>query len=105
MTSRDLPKQGISEPKAAALCAKDARYWSKLGQACLGNEDYDEAIKAYRKALDLDANNADYWNSFGFAYFEKGSYREAWEAFRQAVKLNPDNEIYQGNMKNAASHM
>jgi tetratricopeptide (TPR) repeat protein len=50
----------------------------------------DEAIRAYKRALQLKPTSADTYNKIGDAYFFGTHFGEAIDAYRQAVRLRPD---------------
>src|SRR5207247_9925989 len=50
----------------------------------------DEAILAYKRALQLSPTSADAYNKLGDAYFFGAHFGEAIDAYRQAARLRPD---------------
>ena len=63
--------------------------WNSLGSASYKAQQFDQAIAAYRKALDLKPN-AESHNNLGTVYFRTKSYPEAAESFKSAVGMNPN---------------
>ncbi len=50
----------------------------------------DDAIRAYRRALQLKPTSADTYNKLGDAYYYGAHFNEAIDAYRQAARLRPD---------------
>ncbi len=50
---------------------------------------YDEALRAFERAVQLQPDNADAWHSKGMALFKFGRHDEALQAFEKAVQLQP----------------
>ena len=71
---------------------RDPIGWIKLGSAYrrMSPPKVDEAVAAYRKALELDPKNATAAMGIGQAYFAGKRYDEAIRAFGEAAKLAPD---------------
>jgi tetratricopeptide (TPR) repeat protein len=71
---------------------RDPIGWIKLGSAYrrMSPAKVDEAVAAYRKALELDPKNATAALGIGQTYFAGKRYDEAIRAFQEAAKLAPD---------------
>jgi tetratricopeptide (TPR) repeat protein len=54
-----------------------------LGNLCLQQGRYSEAISAYQKALDADPSFAEAWNNLAIAYQNSGQDDKAMEAFKK----------------------
>ena len=63
--------------------------WNILGASYKDLNQLDEAIKAFKKAIDLNPFDADSFNNIGVAFQEKGKLEKATEAFNKATSLNP----------------
>jgi len=63
--------------------------WHNKGIALRKLGKYDEAIKAYDRAIDLDPKYASAWNNKGIALDELGKYDEAIKAYDKAIDLDP----------------
>jgi tetratricopeptide (TPR) repeat protein len=51
---------------------------------------YQEAIKAYEKAIEINPDYHTAYNAMGIAYIALRKYQEAIKAFKDAIKINPD---------------
>ena len=72
------------------------RYHTLAGDALVGAGRTEEALAAYRQALDSDMAAAAY-NGMGRALSAKGRWSEAAENFRKAATIDPANPIYLNN--------
>jgi tetratricopeptide (TPR) repeat protein len=54
---------------------------------------YDEAIKAYDKAIDINPQNSTAWESKGLALDDLNKHEEAIRAFDKAIEINPQNSL------------
>lgn len=52
-------------------------------------DDYPDAIKWMRQAIDFDPKNESAWYGLGRCYYSQSSFGDAEQAFRYALKLNP----------------
>jgi tetratricopeptide (TPR) repeat protein len=67
-----------------------AGVWNALGIAYGMKGEYDQAIEAFRKALELKPDLYEAWYNLGLAYRAKGEYDRAIEAYLKALELKPD---------------
>ena len=73
-----------------ALCQENtASYWVAKGDDYSSNEFYDDAIKAYNKAIEIDPNATMAWYNKGINLKNLGKYNEAIECFNKTIELNP----------------
>jgi tetratricopeptide (TPR) repeat protein len=63
-----------------------------LGSAYQADNNFDQAIIYYNKALLLDSNNADTNYYIGTSYYSKKNYSKALEYYKKAQLLTPDNK-------------
>jgi tetratricopeptide (TPR) repeat protein len=61
-----------------------------LGVALAASKQFDEAIDAYRQAVQLNPRDEWAWNNLGNTYMLAGRLPEAIEAVREAIRLKPD---------------
>jgi len=76
----------------------NAGAWLRLGNLYFDTNNYQNAIRAYKKFLALKPNNADVQTDLGVMYRRSGKPREALKAFQAAVKIDPEHEIARFNM-------
>lgn len=77
--------------------------WYKKGQELLGGVgSFDEAEKAFDKAIELNASNAFAWNGKGASLSRMGKYEEAVLAYDRALELEPDDVFAAGVMQKKA---
>ena len=60
--------------------------------------DYPDAIKWMRQAIDLDPKNESAWYGLGRCYYSQSSFGNAEQAYRYALKLNPGDLRAQTNL-------
>lgn len=63
----------------------------QLGLHHLEQQNYDNAITAFRQTLKYDSTSVKYWESLADSYFGRGSYTSALKVFEKSVELNPEN--------------
>ena len=65
--------------------------WIDKGIELYKQGKFEEAVKAFDKAIEIDPQNAGAWRNKGLALVELEKYDEAVEAFDKAIGLNPEN--------------
>ena len=75
-----------------------AHTYNGLGMKLAQNKKNDEAILAYRKALEIDPNNASIYNNLGLSLARKNKLEEAITQYRKAIELDPIFAIAYGNL-------
>ena len=75
--------------EACRLAPAQAAIWLNLGVACLELRQLDEAVDAFRRALDLEPNWPEARNVFGTALLQQGRTTEAAAQFKKALQLKP----------------
>lgn len=63
----------------------------QLGLHHLGQQNFDNAITAFRNSLKYDTTNVKCWESLADSYFGRGSYTSALKVFEKSFELNPEN--------------
>ncbi len=81
-------------------------YWSwfVLGTIYEEDEIFDEAAKAYMRAIRLNPLSALAHNNLGYSYKERHFYRYAIDEYRKAIELMPDQPGFYYNIGNAYTH-
>jgi Flp pilus assembly protein TadD len=51
--------------------------------------DFDDAVRAFEKAVKADAGNADFFSMLGYSHRKLGEYDAAFENYRKALSLDP----------------
>lgn len=130
--NRSISYDNIGNREAALNDAKTAVEIQSTGTNCrwLGNllyeqEDYQNAIYYYTKAINLfdksksvdysdgknitavsaGENKASTYNYRGMAYYQKKNYKAAFEDFNNATALAPNNKTYELNKNNVSSYL
>src|SRR5262249_29508450 len=81
--------------KRAALAALehrpgDVKSLGKLGYIAWSEQDYDEAIRRFRRVLAFDTRNASAYIHLGVSYAAQGNFEASIAAYREAQGLKPD---------------
>jgi len=64
--------------------------WVGLGYYYDNNQQYNEAIQAYKQALAIQPESYDVWNTLGSVYFDLGNFEAAKQAYHKALEIKPD---------------
>ena len=80
--------------KALADEGKDDKAYNLLGASLSARKKYDEAVWAYKMALEVQPNNSDYLRSLGLALSRSKRHDEAVELFRSRLEEEPDKKLY-----------
>jgi Flp pilus assembly protein TadD len=76
--------------KAASIVTPDnVDIWFDLGNILLGQREYREAVKVFKKALQLDPEDERVHNNLGYAYALLGDEEAAGRQYLNALELNP----------------
>ncbi len=92
---KDLSDKAVKELEDAKAAAgeKDANLnlvWARLGDAYDMDGRSDDAINAYKQAIELKPSAA-YYNNLGGIYGRAGKITEAMEAYKKSAELDPPN--------------
>lgn len=86
----DTAKQKEYLDKLVALHPNEERAHFNLGGYHFGQQDYAQAIAAYKKATELNPNYSNAYNLLGYAYRQNGDYANAEQAFKKYIELIPN---------------
>jgi cytochrome c-type biogenesis protein CcmH/NrfG len=67
--------------------------WIQLGNLYFDTNQFEGAIKAYKKGLELEPNNPNVWTDLGVMYRRSGKPRQAIEAFNKAIESDSSHEV------------
>lgn len=76
-------------PRPAAFDPAAASAALQRGQTALRQEDLDEALKDFQKAIQADPGNTDAFNHLGLLYRKLNQFADAERALQQALSLEP----------------
>jgi len=76
----------------------DARTLYREGFQHYANDDLDEAIACYERAIALEPELAIAWNGLSLAHRQKGEIDEAIAAGKRLVELEPDDALNHTNL-------
>jgi Tfp pilus assembly protein PilF len=79
-----------SQKKLQMAKEKDPQYQYSMGAVYLNNNNLDEAIRLFNKALSVDPRHYQSLNALGLAYSMKGDLREAEKSFRKCLEVSPN---------------
>jgi serine/threonine protein kinase len=74
-----------------------AEDWEKRGDKLFTLRDYENALKAYHRAVEINPRKATPWLALGDTYLALERYREALMAYDQAMYLNPNDPLAWSN--------
>ena len=78
-----------SQAKIQKAREKDPKYQYNLGLFYLNQNNVDEAVKNFVKALSLDTRYHLAWNALGLAHFMRGRLDESVKAYQKCLEVNP----------------
>ena len=62
---------------------------SKTGKKQLEDEQYEDALNSFERAISLNQNDPDLWNLMGIVLRSLGRYNEAVECFNKSLEIDP----------------
>lgn len=83
---------------AATLTRIDPNIWCNLGRARCEYKQYDQALDAFKNALDLRPDYGEALNGYGLSLAKLGRMNEAVTAFTQCLAINNDLEAAHSNL-------
>lgn len=76
--------------KAASFPSSTSHNWVSLGNAYLEVEDYEQAVSAYRKALELEPPVPEVHYHLGYSLFKQGRLRQAVGHYQMFLEVFPE---------------
>lgn len=80
-------------PDSSAVEKRIAELWSRLGRQAMEKEDYDTAVRIYRRGSMLGLQRAFFLHGLGVAYFRAGDLENALSSLEESHKLAPENKL------------
>ena len=95
--SEDQAKRILALEREVSTNPKDLKAWTQLGNLYFDTNNYESAIRSYKKSLELNPNNANVQTDMGVMYRRNGQPKEAIKAFDKAIEIDPNHEISRFN--------
>ena len=87
------------EKKIHAMASRSAEEWFEFGMMCDSNtESLEQAVDAYRKAVDAAPDWVEARINLGTALYQLGRMQDAHEQFLMAVEIEPENALAEFNL-------
>lgn len=94
VSDNNLPQALVLANKCVEQDGKHPEVWSFLGEVKFKWGDTEDAVAAYKKAIDLRPDYAPYYYHLGRAYFVLERYNDALLQYEHAVHIDPTNDEY-----------
>jgi len=91
-------KSGLWNPDPAVWERKAGLYYGLLGRAHVLDTTYQEAVNAYKKAMELDPVNGLHFSGLALAYVGLKQYDDALAAAKRGVELAPNSQASYGTL-------
>jgi len=85
---RELVNEEMEQWKKALSVLEIERYAGSLGMSCIKLRRYQEAIAAFKKAVQLNPNSAESYNNLGISFYYLGQYEEARKHYQMSIKVD-----------------
>ncbi len=74
--------------------------WNELGNSYVSSKNYNDAIEAYKKAIEMDPKNGQPYSNLGFIYYRMGKYDFAVLLYKKSIDLlaSPKDRAISWNM-------
>jgi tetratricopeptide (TPR) repeat protein len=83
----------IFRPNFSLILDHDKGRVLRTGSECLGDDNLDEAINLYNKALELDPQYQDALHGLGMAFLNHGKLEEAAQTARRLIEIDNDDVL------------
>jgi regulator of sirC expression with transglutaminase-like and TPR domain len=85
---KGLSNEEMEEWKKALSVLEIERYAGNLGMSYMKLRRYQEAIVAFKKAIQLNPNSAESYNNLGTSFYYLGEYEEARKQYQTSIKMD-----------------
>lgn len=85
---KGLLNEEVEEWKKALSVLEIERYAGSLGMSYIKLRRYQEAIAAFKKAVQLNPNSAESYNNLGICFYYLGQYEEARKHYQMSIKVD-----------------
>jgi tetratricopeptide (TPR) repeat protein len=74
--------------------------WNELGNSLINSKKFNDAIEAYKKAIEMDPKNGQPYSNLGFIYYRMGKYDFAVLLYKKSIDLlsSPEDRAISWNM-------
>jgi len=76
-TDVDTPTENPVTPQQVENFPQNSCDWNELGNSYTSSKNFDDAIEAYKKAIEMDPRNGQPYSNLGFTYYRLGKYEVA----------------------------
>jgi tetratricopeptide (TPR) repeat protein len=89
LRDRSIDNQATNRKNSVAT-SNESAFWYEQGLALQRGGHHEEAVTAFRRAIELGPDFALAYNELGSVLSDLGRYREAIKALKEAIRLKPD---------------
>jgi tetratricopeptide (TPR) repeat protein len=96
----ETPTKQSSTTQNVVSPSKTSSEWNDMGNAFIGSKKYNDAIEAYKKAIEVDPKNGQPYSNLGFIYYRLGKYDFAVLLYKKSIDLlsTPKDKAISWNM-------
>jgi tetratricopeptide (TPR) repeat protein len=80
-------KMDSDTPEFTDALPQNPMDWNELGNSYAGSKKFDDAIAAYKKAIELEPQNGQPYSNLGFVYYLQGKYDMAIQLYKKSIDL------------------
>ncbi len=96
----NTPADQSSSTQSVANQPQTSSDWNELGNSFISSKKYNNAIEAYKKAIEMDPKNGQPYSNLGFTYYRMGKYDFAVLLYKKSIDLlaSPEDKAISWNM-------
>jgi tetratricopeptide (TPR) repeat protein len=79
------PPENSSEPQLVENAPQNSIDWNELGNSYTSTKNFDNAIEAYKKAIDMNPGYGQPYSNLGFIYYCLGKYEVAIQLYKDSI--------------------